>query len=72
MTDSECVHFLQWCLPKLHLRWLGSRKVRRQICKRVSRRSQDAPHTSSPCIDSLCCRALVWTETRPRFNQQPC
>ena len=41
MTDSECVHFLQWCLPKLHLRWPGFRKVRRQVCKRVSRRLQE-------------------------------
>lgn len=41
MTDSECVQFLQWCLPKLHLRWPGFRKVRRQICKRISRRLQE-------------------------------
>jgi len=41
MTDPEGVQFLQWCLPRLHLRWPGFRKVRRQVCKRVSRRLQE-------------------------------
>lgn len=40
-TDSEKVEFLQWCLPKLHLRWPGFRKVRRQVCKRISGRLQE-------------------------------
>jgi chemotaxis protein methyltransferase CheR len=40
MTDSECVEFLQWCLPTLHLRWRGFRKVRRQVCKRINHRVQ--------------------------------
>jgi chemotaxis protein methyltransferase CheR len=38
MTDDECVLFLQWALPRLGLRWQGFRKVRRQVCRRVSRR----------------------------------
>lgn len=38
MTDPECVAFLQWALPRLHLRWPGYRKVRRQVCKRIARR----------------------------------
>jgi chemotaxis protein methyltransferase CheR len=38
MTDEECVAFLQWALPRLGLRWAGYRKVRRQVCKRISRR----------------------------------
>jgi chemotaxis protein methyltransferase CheR len=38
MTDAECVAFLQWALPRLDLRWPGFRKVRRQVCKRVTRR----------------------------------
>jgi chemotaxis protein methyltransferase CheR len=38
MTDAECVDFLQWALPRLGLRWQGFRKVRRQVCRRVSRR----------------------------------
>jgi chemotaxis protein methyltransferase CheR len=38
MTDAECVDFLQWALPRLGLRWRGFRKVRRQVCRRVSRR----------------------------------
>ncbi len=38
MSDFECVTFLQWCLPYLRLRWVGFRKVRRQVCKRLHRR----------------------------------
>jgi chemotaxis protein methyltransferase CheR len=41
IKDPEGVHFLQWCLPKLHLRWPGFRKVRRQVYKRIGRRLQD-------------------------------
>lgn len=36
MRDAECVAFLQWALPRLRMRWLGYRKVRRQVCKRVA------------------------------------
>jgi chemotaxis protein methyltransferase CheR len=38
MRDAECVSFLQWALPLLGFRWRGFRKVRRQVCKRISRR----------------------------------
>lgn len=38
MTDRDCVRFLQWALPRLHLRWPGFRRVRRQVCRRVDRR----------------------------------
>ncbi|MEN8184395.1 MAG: CheR family methyltransferase, partial [Myxococcota bacterium] len=38
MRDQECVAFLQWALPRLGLRWPGFRRVRRQVCKRISRR----------------------------------
>lgn len=38
MTDQDCVEFLQDCLPRLGLHWLGYRKVRRIVCKRVRRR----------------------------------
>jgi chemotaxis protein methyltransferase CheR len=38
MTDAECVAFFRWALPQLGLRWQGFRKVRRQVCRRVSRR----------------------------------
>jgi chemotaxis protein methyltransferase CheR len=41
VTDAECVDFLQWALPRLGLHWLGFRKVRRQVCRRVSRRIAD-------------------------------
>jgi chemotaxis protein methyltransferase CheR len=38
MRDDDCVRFLQWCLPRLGLRWAGYRKVRRTVCKRLRRR----------------------------------
>jgi chemotaxis protein methyltransferase CheR len=38
VNDAECVDFLQWALPRLGLRWEGFRRVRRQVCRRVSRR----------------------------------
>jgi chemotaxis protein methyltransferase CheR len=38
MKDTDCVTFLQWALPRLHLRWAGFRKVRRQVCRRVQQR----------------------------------
>lgn len=40
MRDVEGVQFLQWCLPRLQLRWSGYRKVRRQVYKRISARLQ--------------------------------
>lgn len=41
MKNEQCVRFLQWALPRLHMRWPGYRKVRNQVCKRVDRRLQD-------------------------------
>jgi chemotaxis protein methyltransferase CheR len=38
VKQAECVEFLQWCLPKLRMRWLGFRKVRSQVCKRIGGR----------------------------------
>jgi chemotaxis protein methyltransferase CheR len=38
MTDAECVGLLRWALPRLHLRWSGFRRVRRQVCRRIARR----------------------------------
>ena len=38
MKDRECIEFLQWALPRMQMRWRGFRRVRRQVCKRVSRR----------------------------------
>ncbi len=38
MKDAECVAFLHWALPQLGMRWLGFRKVRRQVCRRLGRR----------------------------------
>ena len=41
MRDTDCIAFLQWSLPQLGLRWPGFRKVRRQVCKRISRRMKE-------------------------------
>ncbi len=41
MKDTDCVSFLQWCLPRLDYRWPGFRKVRGQVCKRVARRIKE-------------------------------
>lgn len=38
MKDGDCVSFLQWCLPRIGMRWAGFRRVRRQVCKRIGRR----------------------------------
>ena len=38
MKDDACIRFLQWALPRLHMRWPGFRKVRNQVCKRLARR----------------------------------
>jgi chemotaxis protein methyltransferase CheR len=35
------VALLQWALPQLALSWPGFRQVRRQVCKRISRRMAD-------------------------------
>jgi len=41
IQDSEGVQFLQWCLPRLGLRWPGFRKVRKRVYKRMVRRIQE-------------------------------
>ncbi len=41
MRDTDCTVFLQWCLPRLGMRWAGYRRVRRQVCKRIGRRLKD-------------------------------
>ena len=38
MDDQDCIHFLQWALPQLHMRWAGFRRVHQQVCKRLQRR----------------------------------
>lgn len=37
MKDQECINFLQWALPELHMRWAGFRKIRSRVCKRIQR-----------------------------------
>jgi chemotaxis protein methyltransferase CheR len=41
ITGPEGVEFLQRCLPRLHLRWRGFRKVRGQVYKRLHRRLRE-------------------------------
>lgn len=41
MKDAEGVQLLQRCLPRLHLRWPGFRKVRRQVYRRIDRRMKE-------------------------------
>jgi chemotaxis protein methyltransferase CheR len=41
VRQGECVEFLQWCLPRLRMRWAGFRKVRSQVCKRIARRMKE-------------------------------
>lgn len=38
MKNEDCVQFLQWALPRMHMRWPGFRRVRGQVCKRIDRR----------------------------------
>jgi chemotaxis protein methyltransferase CheR len=38
LDDRACVEFLRWALPRLHLRWRGFRRVRRQVRRRLARR----------------------------------
>jgi chemotaxis protein methyltransferase CheR len=38
MKNLECAEFMQSFFPELRLRWAGFRKVRRQVCKGLSRR----------------------------------
>ena len=38
MQDRQCIRFLQWALPRLHMQWAGFRKVRKQVCKRLTHR----------------------------------
>jgi chemotaxis protein methyltransferase CheR len=38
--DSDCVQFLQHELPRMGLRWLGFRRVKRQVCRRIGSRVQ--------------------------------
>ena len=41
MDDRDCTSFLQWALAQCDFRWAGFRKVRRQVCKRLSRRIRE-------------------------------
>ena len=49
ISDPDGMQFLQWCLPRLGLRWPGYRKIRRRVYKRLKRR----PHElGSPSLDA--------------------
>lgn len=48
MKDSDCTAFLQWALPQIGLRWKGFRRVRAQVCRRLSRRLREIGLTDAP------------------------
>ena len=68
ITDPQGIEFLQWCLPRLGLRWLGFRKIRGRLYKRLKRRLHElglpslaayqsylADHAEEwPLLSSLC------------------
>ncbi|MDJ0536510.1 MAG: hypothetical protein QNJ70_29140 [Xenococcaceae cyanobacterium MO_207.B15] len=41
LKDPDSVKFLQQILPQLHLRWAGFRRVRWQVCRRISTRFRE-------------------------------
>ncbi len=49
MLDQDCIHFLQWSLPQMQMRWSGFRRVRKQVCKRLAR------HLMALELDDLAC-----------------
>lgn len=63
MKDFEGVQFLQWCLPRLHLRWPGFRKVRRQVYRRIDRRMKELEIKTVPEYQSyLTTHSAEWSE----------
>lgn len=62
MKDTECVEFLQWALPRMDMRWRGFRKVRKQVCKRISRRMAELGLTTTTAYrDFLDAHPNEWT-----------
>ncbi len=62
MKDCECVDFLQWALPRMRMRWQGFRKVRRQVCKRITKRMHELSlRDVSAYRDYLECHADEWS-----------
>ncbi len=53
MRDAECVAFLQWALPRLRMRWAGFRRVRRQVCRRITRRMRELDLTGFAAYRAL-------------------
>ncbi len=63
MKDSEGVQFLQWCLPRLRLRWPGFRKVRRQVSRRIDRRMNELGITTVSAFQSyLTTHSAEWSK----------
>jgi chemotaxis protein methyltransferase CheR len=68
LKNDDCIAFLQWCLPRLGLRWAGFRKVRSTVCKRIAKRIRaldladvdayrgwlDAHHQEWLRLDAIC------------------
>jgi chemotaxis protein methyltransferase CheR len=41
VNDAELAALLEWCAPRLGLRWRGFSNVRGQVCKRIARRIRE-------------------------------
>lgn len=68
MKNDDCIAFLQWCLPRLGLRWAGFRRVRGTVCKRIAKRIRalgladvaayrarlETDHDEWPRLDAMC------------------
>lgn len=67
MIDIECVRFLQWALPRLHMRWPGFRKVRKRVCKRLSRRLKELGLPDSDAYQQYLSRHPEEWQTLERF-----
>lgn len=79
MTDADGIAFLTWALPRLHLRWAGFRRNRRQVIRRIDRRRAELglPDVAAyrafldehagewPVLDRLC-RATISRFARDR------
>lgn len=53
MNDAELGALLEWCAPRLGLRWRGLRNVRGQVCKRIARRIRELELTEVAAYQAL-------------------
>ncbi|MEY2932276.1 MAG: CheR methyltransferase, binding domain [Pseudomonadota bacterium] len=53
MNDAELAALLEWCAPRLGLRWRGFSNVRGQVCKRIARRIRELELTDLAAYRAL-------------------